>query len=508
MAGVEESLCALRTRPSSAEPGRSSLAAMDWPVPHDCPDQLENRLPMDTGSFSDSRVGLATSREDGLLAYDDGDGIAGLVRDAVRSAGFGKANPSAPLADIIRPGMTVLVKPNWVLHENKSGLGMDCLVTHPRFILAVLQEVFKASPGKVVIGDAPVQGCDFDALVTPAWRRQVREMASCPVEILDFRRTIMHKDGLMAGQHRDVRGEERYVLFDLGKDSLLEPVSSPEGRFRITNYDPDRLTERHRPGRHQYLLCREPFEADVILSLPKLKTHKKAGLTGALKNLVGLNGNKEFLPHHRLGGKRSGGDCYPGFAPLKRLAELCYDAGNRRIGTRSCKAWYTVAHKLAGIHRRFGDPEMEGGWSGNDTVWRMTLDLNRLLLFGRPDGNLSDVPLRRIYSLTDALVAGEGDGPLAPAPRVLGAVTFALSSPAADRVHAALMGLDPDRIPLVRESFGAFRYPLVSQPPQPCTVGCGPDTMDPQAAGQAFGKTFRAPAGWARHLGGAPRSVA
>ncbi|MGQ9919616.1 MAG: DUF362 domain-containing protein [Bryobacteraceae bacterium] len=125
-----------------------------------------------------------------------------------------------------------------------------------------------------------------------------------------------------------VRDRNRYVLFDLGPDSLLEPVSSPTGRFRVTDYDPDKLAQTHRPGRPQYLICREAFEADVVLSLPKLKLHRKAGLTGSLKNLVGINGNKDYLPHHRIGDVRSGGDCYRDPSLLKRRAERSFDAAN------------------------------------------------------------------------------------------------------------------------------------------------------------------------------------
>jgi len=36
-----------------------------------------------------------------------------------------------------------------------------------------------------------------------------------------------------------------------------------------------------------------------------LKLHRKAGITCALKNLIGINGNKEYLPHHRLGGSQA-----------------------------------------------------------------------------------------------------------------------------------------------------------------------------------------------------------
>jgi uncharacterized protein (DUF362 family) len=452
--------------------------------------------------LNECRVGLARVADDvrGGSPYSDTGRISALVRDAAFQCGLGQADPQAPMLDIIRPGMTVLLKPNWVYHQNLGGGGMECLVTHPSFILAVLAEVCKAGPGKVIISDAPIQGCEFDALVTPEWRAEALKIANCPVEIIDFRRTVLRKEGLASGQDLGLRGMENYILFDLAGESLLEPVSTPAGRFRITCYDPDQMAERHRPGRHQYLLCREPFEADVVVNLPKLKCHKKAGMTGALKNLVGMNGNKEYLPHHRVGGTAGGGDCYTGLAPLKRMAEFCLDEANRRIGTKACALWQQRSNTLRSLHGRIGDPEIEGGWHGNDTVWRMVLDLNRLLLYGRSDGTLSETPLRKVYTITDAIVAGELDGPLAPSPVLLGAVTFAVSSAFADVAHSALMHFDPEKIPLVREAFGRFRYPLTGQGLEKCEIHCGGRPLSWIEAGALFGGTFRPPAGWKGHI--------
>ena len=434
------------------------------------------------------------------IPYMDLVNIQSKLRSLLHEAGLGSKDKNAPLSDIVDPGMTVLVKPNWVLHENFSGKGMDSLVTHPNFILAVLQEVFRAKPGRVIIGDAPIQACDFDLLVTDHWRAEVEAIATCPFEIIDFRRTVLRKGGLSEGQDTNVRGDENFILFDLGKDSLLEPVSRQENRFRITCYDPDQLADKHRPGKHQYLLCREPFEADIIINLPKLKTHKKAGITAALKNIVGLNGNKEYLPHHRLGGANEGGDCYPGFAPLKKMAEYCLDEANRTIGAESCTNWLKRANRLLKVHGKVGNPEIEGGWYGNDTVWRMTLDLNRLLLYGRMDGTLSDEPLRKIFTITDAIVAGESEGPLAPSPVSFGIMTFAESSAFADLVHAALMRFNPGRIPMVLEAFNSFRYPLVNQPPEQCEIRYEGKSLTLAEASSCLGRDFKPSRGWKGHI--------
>lgn len=358
-------------------------------------------------------TGFTGARHKGIPEEDwyARDTLARLVREAVAGA-FG--GPSLGIS----PGDRVLVKPNWVYHMNRSGGGMQCMVTHPEFVLSALGLVLEGRPGSVVLGDAPVQGCRWDSLVTSGLLARIEEVAGgCRVDVVDFRRTIMRGAALDSGHDIAVRPEDRFVLFDLGRDSLLEPVSEPRGRFRVTMYDPDLVSLRHPPGRHQYLIAREALEADLILSLPKLKTHRKAGITGALKNLVGLNGNKEFLPHHRKGGSRSGGDCYPGRSLLKSLAEDLLDASNRRIGRPSFSPLILGVRAALELQRLLhGEAEIDGGWSGNDTVWRTVLDIYRIALYGRTDGTMADVPQRRIVNLTDALVCGQGDGPMMPAP--------------------------------------------------------------------------------------------
>ncbi|UFS72701.1 DUF362 domain-containing protein [Geomonas sp. RF6] len=449
---------------------------------------------------SEEKVGLAVhSSEEGNL-YDV-ERLRTLISDCL--CAWGATDAQSPFSDIVSPGMSVLLKPNWVHDQNVSGLGNDCLVTHPNLILAALQEVLKAKPSRVIIADAPIQQCDFSALVPSDLRLRIKDLADltgCPVEVIDLRRTILRKGGYVAGQDLEVRGDDRYILFDLGKESLLDPVSTPDSRFRITCYHPDLLSLHHRPGKHEYFVAKEPFEADVVINMPKLKAHKKAGLTGAMKNLVGINGNKEFLPHHRLGGSASGGDCYAGWSLIKRMIERCYDEANRGIGTPQCAKWLKRSGQLQRVQNLIGNPEIEGGWHGNDTVWRMTLDLNRLLLYGRSDGTLSDTPLRKVYSLTDALIAGEGEGPLAPSPLVLGVLTFSDSSVFSDLVGASLMHFDYRKIPTVREAFGAFRYPLVTHAPEDCRVLFEGEEITLHDVARWFGKDFHPSAGWRGHI--------
>src|SRR2546422_10691184 len=95
----------------------------------------------------------------------------------------------------------------------------------------------------------------------------------------------------------------------------------------------------------------------------------------------------------------------------------------------------------------------------------MILDLQRVLHYGRADGMLADHVQRTVLTITDAIIAGQGDGPLAPTPIKLGIMTLGVNTAAVEWVHALLVGLDPQRIPLARGAFVPHRYPLTHFPP-------------------------------------------
>ena len=355
----------------------------------------------------------------------------------------------------------------------------------------------------MIVGDAPVQGCDFDRLLKAtglgAWSDQLKRAEPRFKGVRDFRRTTcVFVDGVrMAEEGR--QAEENFVLFDLGGRSLLEPITDGEGSFRVTCYDPRLLARTHAPGRHQFLVARDIIEADVVINLPKLKTHKKAGITNALKNLIGINGNKEYLPHHRLGGSGSGGDCYPDTNLFKRALEFTADQQNKTDSLAAARAWTLMSKPFVRALRIMGDElGVEGSWSGNDTIWRTCLDLNRILLYGRTDGTLADRPQRQTLHIVDAIVAGQGDGPLKPQPLALGMLLAGRNPAAVDWVGARLLAYDPNRLMIVREAFGRFPWPIAAFSPAEITL-CGPWKTGPVADALPNGAAplpVIHPAGW------------
>lgn len=412
----------------------------------------------------------------GVVSVDEADNVDERLTQALRRLAREldwEDGHRGAFGRVIPPGARVVVKPNLVLHENQGPWGIEPLVTEPALIRAVAHEALLAGASRVIVGDAPIQGCDFGSLLDRTrladWAEGLSEREPRFTGVVDFRRTTCTFENGLRVATENLQPEENFVMFDLGAGSMLEPVTADGGmgRFRVTCYDPRLMRQTHGRGRHRYLVARDLMEADVVINLPKLKTHKKAGLTCALKNLVGINGNKEFLPHHRIGSAKHGGDCYESPSVVRRSIEYVLDRQNMAGSPSAAKTFHAVGrqlHRLAHLTRQ--DSDTEGSWWGNDTVWRMCLDLNRILLYGAPDASMDGEVRRRVIHVVDAVVAGHGNGPLSPKPLALGLLIGGTSAPAVDWVAAGLMNYDPRRVSLVREAFGTFGWPLAAFAPE------------------------------------------
>ena len=75
---------------------------------------------------------------------------------------------------------------------------------------------------------------------------------------------------------------------------------------------------------------------------------------------------------------------------------------------------------------------------------------------------MADEVQRRVIHITDAIVAGQGNGPLAPEPLPMGLLLAGANAAAVDWIGAYLLGYSPEDIPIVREALGAFRWPLTA----------------------------------------------
>jgi hypothetical protein len=249
----------------------------------------------------------------------------------------------------------VLLKPNWVKHNFKE-TDYLCLRTDDNFTLAALAVILEKKPKQIIIGDAPIQGCDWGKMLSKSFYDAVKKLSltyDIPIIIKDFRRVVL--DAKYNILSRERISLDNYVIFDVGQKSYLEPITSDENLFRVTNYDAERFKETHVKGMHKYCIIKDVFESDIVITLPKVKTHQKTGITNAMKILVGVNGDKDYLPHHRKGSPAQGGDCYPYKNVLRTLSEHILDKANKFIGKKS----YKPLSILSGVLFKLSKPNKE-----------------------------------------------------------------------------------------------------------------------------------------------------
>ena len=357
-------------------------------------------------------------------------------------------DPNNPFGNYLKEGGTVLIKPNWVREHNPKG-NFESLVTHTSIIKNIMDLAAAAlnGRGRIIIGDAPLQNCNFDKLLDISRIKDVVKIFSdkypeIEVVIEDWRITTMKssesRESVVQIQkisENDAKIKD-YSLIDLANDSFLEEISNKANLFRVTKYKPSLLKKHHHKGRHEYLVTKRIFEADLIINIPKLKTHIKAGLTGALKNLVGINGHKEFLPHHMKGSAEEGGDNYKHKNYLRSKYEDVYDylwENFNNISVWKRRFLIRLVRTLEALSIIFGKEGITAGsWPGNDTIWRTTLDLNHILYFeGKP---------KKILNIVDGIVAGEGNGPLEPEANTLGLMIAGENPALVDAVIAKVIG--------------------------------------------------------------------
>ena len=137
--------------------------------------------------------------------------------------------PLGGMRSFIKPGQKVLIKPNMLAGKTPE----KAVTTHPEIVRAVIKQA-QAAGGIVSLGDSPGIGSP---------------------------ESVARKCGIMAIV------EETGIRFAPFEKSIKLPISS--GIF------------------HDLEVAEDVLQADVIINLPKLKTHQMMGMTCAIKNMFG-----------------------------------------------------------------------------------------------------------------------------------------------------------------------------------------------------------------------------
>jgi uncharacterized protein (DUF362 family) len=402
------------------------------------------------------------------------------VRESLHLAGLDAEHYGTtlwnPLGDYIHPGQFVLLKPNLVKETHpRDPDGWIYTVTHGSVVRAVADFVWKAlkGRGRVMIADAPQTDSSFTRLISLLGLDSIQAFyrsQGLELELVDFRREEwVNRDEVIVERKPLVGDPNGYVAFDLADQSELAGCQGA-GRYYGADYDTSVVNYHHSEGRHEYLIAGSAVKCDVFINLPKLKTHKKTGITVNLKNVVGINGDKNWLPHYVVGSPLDGGDQFP-LGSGKNRIEHQIAMTLRKTALVAPGVGTHVLRKARRVGKLiFGDNDRvirSGNWYGNDTTWRMALDLNKLVCYGNHDGSFrgtNPAEGRTYLSFVDGFVAGQGNGPMDPDAMDARIMLFGTNPVDVDATAAVIMGFDPDKIPVVREAYGAHGY-LLAKPP-------------------------------------------
>jgi uncharacterized protein (DUF362 family) len=384
-----------------------------------------------------------------------------LVREGFFSLGYDQRNYGTstwnPLGEFIKEGQTVLIKPNWVMHYNKNKdyhNNLECLVTHPSIVRAVIDYALVAlkGTGRLLVADAPMQGCDLKEMFSKSGYEELFEFyrsRGINIEVLDLRQLRVITSNKVITDTIIVNGEDQSIKIEVNEASAHSAKSNMQ--YKVSDYLAESTNTYHHDNVHTYNINRNVLQADVIINMPKPKCHRLAGITAAQKNMVGITYDKACLPHRTIGARTSGGDEYPNRSTIKTLISKVEERKLRL--TKRGKSLSAIilqflifALYLAG--KLFSkDKIMLGSWYGNDTIWRTVADLNLIAEYADKNGILQNVPQRKILNIADMIVAGQGSGPIGPHPKYLGIVLIGEDSSFFDAICAKIMGFDIGKIP-------------------------------------------------------------
>jgi uncharacterized protein (DUF362 family) len=363
-----------------------------------------------------------------------------------------------PLGKMIPEGSKVFILCNFVQNRGKteSQKGFWAKCTHGSVLRAVLDYVFLAvgPQGKVIFGNAPLQSACWEKVLEETGANRVLEFfqkQNVTVQAKDLRMFVATRNMFgKVGYVEQHDGIENAVEVDLGSDSFLTPLNEYATSFRVADYDYRRTQAYHSHGRHVYAINREILDTDVILSLPKLKTHEKVGITCALKGLVGAIAYKDCLAHHRFGPPTQHGDEYPYHSTIFILLSKLHDWVNLQDWSKRGVYIRVIDYLIRVFLSRIGLIGA-GAWYGNDTAWRMALDIVRVLLYANVNGEMQQNKNRRRHLvLTDGIIGGECNGPLRPHPVQSGMLIFSDNLVENDWACSRVMGFDALKIPLIQ----------------------------------------------------------
>lgn len=373
----------------------------------------------------------------------------------------------------IREGDTVLIKPNWVKESHLSRKeDWDYVITHPSVIEATIEVVAKKlnGKGKIIVADGPQTDSSFEKILEHMnisnWYN-IANNYNIELIIKDLREQEWTcKNGNIVSKNQLIKDSKGSIEMNL-KDDLSEFFGHEKSKYGYFGACPDmaETNKAHDRINNLYKVSKTAIECDVFINLPKLKTHRKAGITCALKNLVGITTYRNYLPHHTEGTPRDHGDQFKDDGVKNKIEEKVMRKIKQIMKDNMVIAKIFVPFKKIGgeIFGKTTEVVRSGNWYGNDTIWRTIFDLNKILLYTSVDGTMRDdnwINTKRYIGIVDGIRGGEGIGSYEPDPVDSKLIIVGTNPVAIDCCCAKLMGFDYMKIPSLYRAFDIKRYKI------------------------------------------------
>ena len=275
------------------------------------------------------------------------------------------------IEEIVRSGDTVLIKPNLVNARD----GISGNMTHFSLVERLIELCYNAGADEIFVGDGSGNAVTFEAFKSSGMKKVVDRLKG---------------DGIPV----------RFVDLNFDKNPETDEFDAVDlGSYALNSG-------------HVYRVAHTVLKSDVVISVPKLKVHDGAGITVALKIMVGI---------------APGG--YYGFPKKGGTIKSLYEGSVKRVEV--------LPHGTA--ERKY------------DLIWRTIIDLNRIML-----GKYPGSPKKKKYlAVVDGVIAGAYDDinstfqlPLWK-PVEVGAIIAGQDPVAVDTVSSGVMCLCPEKIPTI-----------------------------------------------------------
>jgi len=466
-----------------------------------------NKTEYPQAPFHPNSVFPEFANTDIINSIDHDNEIYSAVRDIFYNLGFDKENFGKslwnPLKSFVIKGDKILLKPNFVKGNHPLGNeGVLSMITHASIMRPVIDYLLLATGDdcEIIIGDVPLQSSVWEEIITISCAKElVKYYDRENIKLLDMRRemAIFNEENVIVDKIiTENRNEADYVVVDLGKDSALSEISEFSNRLEITDYGFGTVPKHHNQNKNEYLIAGEILDADCIINLPKMKTHRKAGITCAMKNLVGINGDKSWIAHHRRGLPKNGGDEFENFHLQTVLRERFWNfIKTKKMGVKFAtflkkgyKTFIWRGKSFEEISMEDNSPHYrEGSWQGNDTIWRCIRDLNQILFYADKKGDMKSEKQRKYLCIVDGILSGEKEGPMEHLPKQTGLILGGTNPVEIDFAVAEIMGFDYHLIPSIDKAFSTEKYELIKKKPDEIEIESNCDNCHYQ---------FQTPKGW------------